>query len=119
MAGRLDRKAALITGGGSGLGKAGSVRFAEEGARVLVADLNGQAAEAVASAISDMGHTASGITTDFSSEESTAAMAATALDRYGTTDAIYSNADIVGIGNAMDLDKRDWHRVIAVMLTGV
>ena len=46
-------------------------------------------------------------------------MAATALDRYGTTDAIYSNADIVGIGNAMDLDKRDWHRVIAVMLTGV
>jgi NAD(P)-dependent dehydrogenase (short-subunit alcohol dehydrogenase family) len=119
MAGRLDGKVAIITGGGSGLGEASSIRFAEEGANVLVADVNGDAAESVAAAIGAAGNTASSITTDVTSEESTAAMAAAALERYGTIDAIYCNAGIVGVGNAKDLEKSDWDRVIGVMLTGV
>ena len=119
MAGRLDGKVAIVTGGGSGLGEASSIRFAEEGARVLVADLDGDAAAEVAASITAAGNMASAITTDVTSEESTAEMAAAAIDRYGTIDTIYCNAGIVGVGNAKDLEKSDWDRVIDVMLTGV
>ena len=76
-------------------------------------------ARAVASAISDNGFTASSIGTDVTSEESTVRMGAAALERYGAIDAIYCNAGIVGVGNAMDLAKSEWDRVIGVMLTGV
>lgn len=119
MTGRLEGKVAIITGGGSGLGEASSIRFAHEGANVLVADVDSEAATRVAAAITADGYTASSVHTDVTSEESTQGMAAAALERFDTIDVIYCNAGIVGVGNAMDLEKSDWDRVIDVMLTGV
>ena len=119
MGNRLEGKVAIVTGGGSGLGEASSRRFAEQGASVLVADLNADAAAGVAAAINDAGYTASSVATDVTSEDSTFEMAAAAVERYDTIDVIYCNAGIAGVGNAMDLKKQDWDRVIAVMLTGV
>lgn len=119
MTGRLEGKVAIVTGGGSGLGEASSIRFAHEGASVLIADIDKEAAARVASEITADGYAASSVDTDVTSEESTAAMAAAALYQYGSIDVIYCNAGIVGVGNAMDLEKSDWDRVIDVMLTGV
>ncbi len=119
MAGRLEGKVAIITGGGSGLGEASSIRFAQEGASVLVADINEEGSQRVASEIVAAGGTASAAVVDVTSEESNHAMAAAALERYGTIDTIYCNAGIVGVGNAMDLEKAEWDHIIDVMLTGV
>jgi NAD(P)-dependent dehydrogenase (short-subunit alcohol dehydrogenase family) len=119
VAGRLDGRVAIITGGGSGLGEASCVRFAEEGAKVLVADLNEDGAKRVAEHIVAHGGEASAFAADVTSEESCHAMAAAALERYGSIDTIYCNAGIVGVGNAMDLAKSEWDYVISVMLTGV
>jgi NAD(P)-dependent dehydrogenase (short-subunit alcohol dehydrogenase family) len=119
MTGRLEGKVAIITGGGSGLGEASCIRFAQEGAHVLVADINQKAAAEVASGLTAAGYSAASVETDVTSEERTADMAATAIERFGDIDIIYCNAGIVGVGNAMDLKMKDWDRVIAVMLTGV
>lgn len=119
MAGRLDGQVAIITGGGSGLGEASCRRFAEEGASVLVADMNLDAAERVAAEITATGGTASAAHVEVTDEASCHAMAATAVERYGTIDSIYANAGIVGVGNAMELELDDWNHVIGVMLTGV
>ena len=119
MTGRLEGKTAIVTGGGSGLGRASCVRFAEEGAAVVVADMNTEAAEAVAAEISSAGGTAMAVHVDVTEEASTTAMATAALDSYGRIDAIYANAGIAGVGNARDMDKAVWDHVIAVMLTGV
>lgn len=119
MAGRLEGKVAIVTGGGSGLGEASCLRFAEEGARVLVADIDGEAAARVAADITARGLEASSVVVDVTSEESTVQMAAAAADRYGTIDAVYCNAGIAGVGNAQDLERPEWDRVIGVMLTGV
>lgn len=119
MTGRLDGRVAIITGGGSGLGEASSRRFAEEGASVLVADMNEDGAKRVAAEIEDAGGTASAVFVDVTSRASNEAMAAAALERYGTIDTIYCNAGIVGVGNAMDLEEDDWDLVNDVMLKGV
>lgn len=119
MAGRLEGRVAIITGGGSGLGEASSKRFAEEGASVVVADMNLDAANRVVEEITTAGGTASAVHVDVTDEASNHAMAAHALERYGTIDTIYCNAGIVGVGNAMDLEMAEWDRVIGVMLTGV
>ena len=119
MAGRLEGHVAIITGGGSGLGEASSIRFAEEGASVLVADMNTESAERVAKEIVNAGGVASAAHVEVTDEDSCHAMAAAAIERYGTIDSIYANAGIVGVGNAMELDLEDWNRTIAVMLTGV
>jgi NAD(P)-dependent dehydrogenase (short-subunit alcohol dehydrogenase family) len=115
----LDGRVAIITGGGSGLGEASCKRYAEEGASVLVADMNTDGAERVAAEITAAGGTASAVHVEVTDEDSCHAMAATALERYGTIDTIYANAGIVGVGNAMELELSDWNRVIGVMLTGV
>ncbi|MCP3974320.1 MAG: SDR family oxidoreductase [bacterium] len=119
MTGRLDGRVAIITGGGSGLGEASSKRFAEEGANVLVADMNEDGAKRVASEIEIAGGTASAVHVDVTSRASNEAMASAALERYGTIDTIYCNAGIVGVGNAMDLEEDDWDLVNDVMLKGV
>ena len=119
MVGRLDGLVAIITGGGSGLGGASSKRFAEEGASVLVADMNEEGAERVAAEIQGAGGVASAVFVDVTSRESNEAMAAAALERYGTIDTIYCNAGIVGVGNAMELEEDDWDLVNDVMLKGV
>jgi 3-oxoacyl-[acyl-carrier protein] reductase len=115
MAGRLRDKVALITGAGSGIGRASAERFAAEGARVAVVDLKG-AAETVA-AIEAAGGEALALTTDVADEDAVAVMAAAALERFGRVDVLMNNAGILDdYLPAADTPTAVWDRVLGVNL---
>lgn len=107
---RLEGKTALITGAGSGFGAGMARRFATEGARVIIADINFEAAESVAAEIG--GHP---IAVDVSCNESVAAMAAAVLARFGRLDILVNNAGITHLPKPMeDVTEDEFDRVFAV-----
>lgn len=114
---RLEGKAAIVTGGASGFG-AGIVRkFIAEGARVMVADINGAAAEAFAK---ELGDSAIGHQVDVSKDESVAAMAKAALQAFGQVDILVNNAGVTHLPAAMeDVSEIDFDRVISVNVKSV
>jgi NAD(P)-dependent dehydrogenase (short-subunit alcohol dehydrogenase family) len=116
MAGRLEGKIAIITGAGSGVGEATARRFAEEGARVACADINRDAANAVAAKI---GKSAVAIAVDVTKPDQVQAMVEATVKAFGTVDVLYANAGIGGSGSAMDIEFEEWNRMIAINLTGV
>ncbi len=107
---RLAGRTAIVTGGGSGFG-AGIVRaFAAEGARVMVADLNRAAAEAVAAEVGGLAQAV-----DVSNDASVAAMAAAAFGAFGTLDILVNNAGITHLPQPMeDVTEAEFDRVLAV-----
>jgi 3-oxoacyl-[acyl-carrier protein] reductase len=114
-AGRLEGKVALITGAGSGIGRASAERFAAEGARVAVVDLKG-AAETVA-AIEAAGGEALALITDVADEDAVAAMAEVAVERFGKVDVLMNNAGILDdYLAAADTPTAVWDRVLGVNL---
>jgi NAD(P)-dependent dehydrogenase (short-subunit alcohol dehydrogenase family) len=115
---RLEGKVALITGGGSGMGKVASELFANEGASVLLTDVNDQAGEATAGAIGDR---ARYVHADVSDESDAEAMVAAAVDAFGRLDILYNNAGIMplGDGSVTDNDTEIWDEVLAVNVKGV
>ncbi|MEZ5408212.1 MAG: glucose 1-dehydrogenase [Acidimicrobiales bacterium] len=92
---RLDGKVAIITGGASGIGAGTVRRFVEEGAKVLITDLDAEKGEALAS---ELGDATAFLRTDVSQEEQVAAMIAEATDRWGRLDCLFNNA---GFGGAL------------------
>jgi 3-oxoacyl-[acyl-carrier protein] reductase len=92
--GRLQDKIAIITGAGQGIGRAYALRFAEEGAKVAVADINDSNAEQVAKEIEAAGGEAIAVKVDVADEESTKAMAKATVDRWGRIDILINNAGI-------------------------
>src|SRR5262247_2206378 len=84
----LSGRIVIITGGGKGIGKVYSEEFAKAGARVVAADIDGAAAKSVADALCAQGLNAVGLAVDIASEESAAAMAKAALERFGAIDAL-------------------------------
>jgi 3(or 17)beta-hydroxysteroid dehydrogenase len=116
MSGRLRGKVALVTGGGSGIGRAICTLFASEGAHVLVIDLNGAGAAATAALLGD---TASAHEMDVTSEPGWQNLTAACLDRDGRLDLLVNCAGIGRAGNFEELSLEDWNAQIAVNLTGV
>jgi rhamnulose-1-phosphate aldolase/alcohol dehydrogenase len=116
----LARKVALVTGAASGIGRAIARRLAEEGAHVVVTDLNLEGAEAVAAEIrqkNGLGR-ALGLATDVTDEASVhAAMLRTVLE-YGGLDVLVSNAGVAHVGAIDRLALKDWERSLAVNTTG-
>jgi 3-oxoacyl-[acyl-carrier protein] reductase len=116
MAGdRLDGKVALITGAGSGIGRASAARFAAEGAQVVVVDLKGEAE--TAAAIEAAGGEALALTTDVADEDAVATMAEMAVERFGRVDVLMNNAGVLDdYLAAADTPTAVWDRVLGVNL---
>lgn len=118
MEGRLTGKVAIITGGGSGIGRAAALRFAREGAAAVIADVAGGNAEAVAKEIRAEGGRAIGTTVDVTDPDQVQAMADLAAREFGGIDVLVQAAGILLFGTAVDTDLDSWNRIIGVNLTG-
>jgi 3-oxoacyl-[acyl-carrier protein] reductase len=114
---RLEGKTAIVTGGASGFG-AGIVRkFVAEGAKVLVADINGDAAERFAG---EFGSMAIGQQADVSKDDSVAAMVAAAIGAFGHVDILVNNAGVTHLPSAMEeVSEADFDRVLSVNVKSV
>jgi NAD(P)-dependent dehydrogenase (short-subunit alcohol dehydrogenase family) len=116
--GRLGQKVAVVTGGGSGIGRAAAIRFAGEGARVLVADIDADHAGAVAGEISAAGGRAAAMAVDVSDPAQVEAMAARAVAEFGGIDILMTAAGVLSFGSATETDPDAWNRVVGINLTG-
>src|SRR5438270_6767754 len=116
---RLKDKVAIVTGGAHGMGEAEARLFAAEGAKVVVADILGNEAEAVAAHIRAGGGEAIAATIDVTSEPAWVELIAKTLASYGRLDVLVNNAGISGssVGDPDGLEG--WHRIIAVNQTSV
>ena len=113
--GRLEGKNALITGAASGIGEGIATRFVAEGARVVVADIDGLRGEGVASRLG-----ATFVHCDVAIESDIAAAIRAAIDTYGRLDVCVANAGFGGVtGPITDLDEEGFDRTVAVLLKGV
>ena len=122
MAGNLDGKTALVTGGGSGIGRAASLAYASEGARVVVADVNVEGGEETVQLIKEAGGEAILVHADVSKPEDTQAMVAQTVEAFGALDCAFNNAGISGGRErrlTADYLDEDWARVISINLKGV
>lgn len=117
--GKLDGKIALITGGGSGIGRATSLMFASEGAKVAVVDRAGESARAVFAEITNAGGKAVAVVADVSSAADAERMVAETMGRFGRLDILYNNAGIGFARRTHLLTEEEWDRTIDVDLKGV
>jgi NAD(P)-dependent dehydrogenase (short-subunit alcohol dehydrogenase family) len=118
---RLEGKAALITGGGSGMGMVASRLFANEGAKVVLTDVADQAGGAVAAEIVAAGGEAVFVHADVSDEGDAMAMVDAAIERFGRLDVLYNNAGVMmGADGSVDTTEESvWDTTLAVNVKGV
>ena len=121
MAGRVEGKVALVTGGASGIGRATALTFAREGAKLVVADMNADGGQQTVHMITEQGGEAVFVRTDVSKAVEVQALISQAVATYGRLDCAHNNAGISGGGRALTAEYSEdtWHQVIAVNLTGV
>jgi len=120
MAGRVENKVALMTGGGSGIGRATALLFAREGAKVLVADYNAEGGERTVKTIRDAGGMAIFHAADVSNPQDVDGLMHKVVETYGRLDCAFNNAGIEGqMGNTPECSLENWNQVIAINLTGV
>jgi NAD(P)-dependent dehydrogenase (short-subunit alcohol dehydrogenase family) len=123
MSGRLSDRVCLVTGGGSGIGRATCVRFAEEGALVAVADIDAEAAletvRLVRSANGDRADAALDVALDVTDAASCGSAVTRIVDAWGRIDVLFNNAGIAGVGTVEETSLELWERVMAVNVRGV
>jgi 3-oxoacyl-[acyl-carrier protein] reductase len=121
---RLAGRVAIITGAGHGIGKAYAWRFAQEGARVVIAELDGTAAENVARELCQAGHMAMAIPCDVSNEQQMLDLAQKTVEQFGRIDILVNNASIfVTVPMSRlpfdQIDPDEWDRLMRVNLKGM
>lgn len=116
---RLENHVALITGGGSGIGRATALRFAAEGAAVAVFDRHADAAERVAAEIAGAGGTALAVAGDVTDLAALDAAVAAAIDRLGPVSILVANAAISKGDDPLATDEATWDRTVDIVLKGV
>jgi NAD(P)-dependent dehydrogenase (short-subunit alcohol dehydrogenase family) len=109
----------VITGGGSGIGRATALEFAEHGAEVIVTDIDQQAAERTAQLASTLGHRASAYLLDVSDRGAMEKFSTILRENHGIPDIVINNAGIAVAGPFLDTTVPDWERIIDVNLWGV
>ncbi|PHV10029.1 3-hydroxybutyrate dehydrogenase [Chitinimonas sp. BJB300] len=115
---RLKDKVAFITGAGSGIGKEIALEFAREGAKIVIADLNKEAADATAAEIERIGVKAIGVAVDVTNEAQVDAAVQTAVAALGNIDILISNAGIQIVHPIQDFSFADWKKMLAIHLDG-
>jgi len=118
----LNDRVVIVTGGGKGIGKVYAREFARAGARVVAADIDGEAAKSVAAEIAAQGGEALGLATDIADAAATDAMAAAALARFGAIDVLVNNASLMSVlarRSWLEIPVEEWDRVMAVNLRGM
>jgi NAD(P)-dependent dehydrogenase (short-subunit alcohol dehydrogenase family) len=120
----LAGKVVVIAGGATGIGAATARRLGDEGAKVVVGDINAVDGQATADAVSAGGGTAHFVAFDMADEPSVGRLFESAAERFGGIDALFSSAAdlrpeiVLADSNVVDVDLAVWHRTIAVNLTG-
>ena len=115
---RLKDRVAIITGAGSGNGRGIALRFAEEGARVVAADLELDAAEETVGLVEDAGRGAIAVRADVSRREQVAAMVEVTRERFGGVDILVNNAGVETLVPLLDLEESEWDRIVDTNLKG-
>ena len=122
MAGRLRGKVALITGAGMGMGRAAARLFADEGARVVVCDIDAAAAAETVDLIAKAGGAALATVGDVAIEDDVAHMVADGVRRFGALHVLYNNAGVLWKDrdrSVLETDGAQWDRVMAINLKSV
>jgi NAD(P)-dependent dehydrogenase (short-subunit alcohol dehydrogenase family) len=122
MTQRLNAKVAIITGAGSGIGRETSLLFLEEGAQVILADINAATLEETMNLVSQKGFkdNAISVIADVSIETAIEDMIKTAIDEFGKLDILFNNAGLGGaFGSISDIDADEWDQSMAILLKSV
>ena len=115
----LSGKRAFITGGASGIGLATATRFAAEGMKVVLADIEEAALSRAVDSLTEEGHEVIGVPTDVSKWDAIQSLAAKTMDTFGAVNVVHNNAGVVVSGPVEDLSLKDWEWVLGVDLWSV
>lgn len=116
--GRFNGRSAIITGGGSGIGRACALKLSEEGARVMIGDIRTELAEETAGIVTSAGGKACFVHCDVGNEEDVETMTSKTIEEFGGLNILVSNAGTAARGGIHETSLDDWERIIRVQLTG-
>lgn len=116
---KLQSKVAIVTGGAQGMGRAICLRYAQEGASIVVADLNLAGSQKVAGEITDMGGQAVGVQVDVRNQEQVQQMVDTAVEQFGGVDILVNNAGVGKIIPFLETTEKDWDFMFDINCKGL
>jgi len=115
---KLENKIAVVTGAGSGIGRGVAKRFAEEGAKLVLADVNDDGLKQTAEIVAELGGECETVIADVTKKSDVKGLVDKAVATYGTLDIMVNNAGILSWSPVQDMPEEEWDRVLGVNLKG-